>query len=115
MKIPAAIEDYVSGFPPSVQRRLRQLFQTIAKTAPESDATISYGIPTFVANGRKLVWFGAFKSHIGFYPGAAAIAAFKKELSKYKSAKGSVQFPSSEPLPLDLISRIVEFRVASRR
>jgi len=61
--------------------------------------------------GKKLVWFAAFKSHIGFYPGAAAIAAFKKELSRYKTAKGSVQFPLSEPLPLDLVSRIVKFRL----
>lgn len=107
---PATIDDYVSGFPRTVQALLRKVRQTIEKAAPDARETISYGIPTFVCNGKKLVWFGAFTSHIGFYPGAAAIAAFRKELSGYKTAKGSVQFSFDEPLPLDLIARIVKFR-----
>lgn len=109
-KPPATIDDYVSGFPRTVQVLLRKVRLTIEKAAPDAQAAISYGIPTFVRNGKKLVWFGAFTSHIGFYPGVAAIAAFRKELSGYKTAKGSVQFPFDEPLPLDLIARIVKFR-----
>lgn len=92
------------------QALLRKVRQTIEKAAPDAQETISYGIPTFVRNGKNLVSFGAFASHIGFYPGAAAIATFKKELPGYKIAKGSVQFPFDEPLPLDLIARIVKFR-----
>lgn len=106
----ATIDEYVGGFPRTVQSLLRKVRQTIEKAAPDAQETISYGIPTFVLNGKKLVWFGAFTSHVGFYPGAAAIAAFRKELSGYKSSKGSVQFPFDEPLPLDLIARIVKFR-----
>ena len=111
MSKPAAtIDDYVGGFPRTVQTLLRKVRQTIEKAAPDAQETISYGMPAFIRNGKKLVWFGAFTSHIGFYPGAAAIAAFRKELSAYKAAKGSVQFPFDEPLPLDLIGRIVQFR-----
>jgi uncharacterized protein YdhG (YjbR/CyaY superfamily) len=107
---PATIDDYVAGFPRTVQTLLRKVRQTIEKAAPDAQEAISYGIPTFVRDGKTLVWFAAFKSHIGFYPGAAAIAAFRKELSLYKTAKGSVQFPFDQPLPLDLIGRIVTFR-----
>lgn len=83
---------------------------TIRKVAPKATETISYQIPAFRLD-RILVWFAAHANHIGFYPGASAIAAFKKELSEYKSAKGSVQFPFDEPLPLSLIARIVKYRV----
>lgn len=107
---PATFDGYVGGFPRSVQTLLRKVRRTIETAAPDAQEAISYGIPTFVRNGKKLVWFAAFKSHIGFYPGAAAIGAFKKELSAYKTAKGSVRFPFDEPLPLDLIGRIVKFR-----
>lgn len=77
--------------------------------------TISYGIPAFALNGKKVVWFAAFKSHIGFYPGAAAIRAFKKDLSGYKTAIGSVRLPLDEPLPRVLIEKIVRLRVKSVR
>ena len=83
---------------------------TIRKAAPNAREEISYGIPTFILDGN-LVWFAAFKSHIGFYPGVSRIAAFRKKLSGYKVAKGSVQFPFDKPLPLALVSRIVKFRV----
>jgi uncharacterized protein YdhG (YjbR/CyaY superfamily) len=109
-KPPATIDDYLSEFPRAVQASLRKVRRTIEKAAPDAQEAISYGIPTFVRNGKKLVWFGAFTSHIGFFPGAAAIAAFRKDLAGYKTAKGSVQFPFDEPLPLDLIARIVKFR-----
>ena len=84
--------------------------RTIKKAAPRAQEKISYGIPAFTLNGM-LVWFAAFRHHIGFYPGAGAIAAFKRELSAYESAKGSVQFPHDAPLPLALVTRIVKFRV----
>ena len=107
---PKNIDDYVDRFPNDVQQLLEKMRLTIKKAAPKAKETISYGIPAFALDGN-LVWFAAFKSHIGFYPGAAAMVAFKKELSAYKGAKGSVQFPFDEPLPLALVTRIVKFRV----
>jgi uncharacterized protein YdhG (YjbR/CyaY superfamily) len=109
-KTPKNFDDYLDGFPKDAQQRLKQMRLTIKKAASKSKETISYGIPAFTLNGM-LVWFAAFKNHIGFYPRTSAIAAFKKELSGYKGAKGSVQFPFDKPLPLSLISRIVKFRV----
>jgi uncharacterized protein YdhG (YjbR/CyaY superfamily) len=111
VRTPADIDDYISGFPKDVQALLRKMRLTIGKAASNAEETISYNVPAFTLRGKKLVWFAAFKSHVGFYPGAAAIAAFKKELSPYKTAKGSVQFPFNAPLPLDLVSRIVKFRL----
>lgn len=101
---------YLERFPKNVQRLLQKMRLTIKKAAPQAKETISYGIPAFTLNGL-LVWFAAHKNHIGFYPRASAIAAFKKELSAYKGAKGSVQFPFDKPLPLALISRIVKYRM----
>jgi uncharacterized protein YdhG (YjbR/CyaY superfamily) len=109
-KTPKDFNDYSDRFPKEVQQRLQKLRLTVKKTAPQAKEKISYGIPAFTLNGM-LVWFAAFKNHIGFYPRTSAIAAFKKELSAYKGAKGSVQFPFDKPLPLPLISRIVKFRV----
>jgi len=83
---------------------------TIRNAAPGATETISYGIPAFKTS-RMLVWYAAFSNHIGFYPGAGGVAHFKKDLSGYKSAKGSIQFPFDEPLPLALVTRIVKFRV----
>jgi uncharacterized protein YdhG (YjbR/CyaY superfamily) len=103
-------EQYAHRFPRDVQRHLKTMRRTIHQAAPEAQETISYRMPAFKLK-RILVWYGAHAEHIGFYPGAAAIAAFKRELSAYKSAKGSVQFPFDEPLPLDLVSRMVKFRV----
>jgi uncharacterized protein YdhG (YjbR/CyaY superfamily) len=105
------IDEYISGFPKETQKALQQLRMTIKKAAPLADEVISYAMPAFRFNGM-LVWFGAFSTHIGFYPGASGIAAFKKELSVYKGAKGSVQFPLSNPLPVGLITKIVKFRLA---
>ena len=106
-----SFDDYMDRFPKDVQQRLQKMRLTVKKAAPKAKEKISYGIPSFTLNGM-LVWFAAFKNHIGFYPRTSAIAAFKKELSAYKGAKGSVQFPFDKPLPLPLISRIVRFRVA---
>ena len=104
------IDEYVSGFPKEVQTILEKLRATIKKAAPEAKETINYAIPTFTLEGN-LVHFAAFKNHIGFYPAPSGIEAFKKELSVYEGAKGSVQFPMDKPLPLSLVTRIVKFRV----
>ena len=109
-KTPKDFDDYVERFPKDVQQRLQKMRLAVKKAAPQAKEKISYGIPAFTLNGM-LVWFAAFKNHIGFYPRTSAIAAFKKELSAYKGAKGSVQFPFDKSLPLPLISRIVKFRV----
>jgi uncharacterized protein YdhG (YjbR/CyaY superfamily) len=109
--VPADFDDYVRHFPERTQTALRKVWSTIRKAAPRADETISYNLPAFSLSGKTLVWFAAFKSHIGFYPGAAALAAFADDLSTYKTAKGSVQFPLDRPLPLRLIDRIVRFRV----
>jgi uncharacterized protein YdhG (YjbR/CyaY superfamily) len=106
----ADFEEYARGFPVAVRRLLKTMRQTIREAAPGAEETISYRMPAFKMK-KILVWYGAHSGHIGFYPGAAAIASFKKELAVYKSAKGSVQFPFDQPLPLDMVSRMVKFRV----
>jgi uncharacterized protein YdhG (YjbR/CyaY superfamily) len=105
-----SIDDYIGQFPPEVQELLRTLRGVIAEAAPLATEKFSYQMPTFYLHGN-LVHFAAFKKHIGFYPTPSGIEAFKQELAAYKGAKGSVQFPFTEPLPYDLISRIVKFRV----
>jgi uncharacterized protein YdhG (YjbR/CyaY superfamily) len=110
MKTAKNYDEYARRFPKAVQQRLSRMRQTIKKAAPKAKESISYGIPAFKLD-RYLVWFAAFKNHIGFYPGVSGIAEFKKELSEYRSAKGSVQFPLDKPLPLALVSRIVKYRV----
>ena len=104
------VDEYIRTFPPDVQRILQKLRETIAKAAPEAGEKISYQIPTFTYKGN-LVHFAGYEHHIGFYPGSAAVEAFKKELSNYKTSKGTVQFPLDEPLPLPLVSKIVKFSV----
>jgi uncharacterized protein YdhG (YjbR/CyaY superfamily) len=104
------IDSYIASFPEETQKILEKLRATIREAAPEAKETINYGMPTFTLKGN-LVHFAAFKNHIGFYPTPAGIEEFKKELSVYAGAKGSVQFPIEKPLPLELISRIVKFRV----
>lgn len=106
-----SIDEYIATFPKEVQAILRELRETIKAAAPDAEEKFSYGMPTFFLNGN-LVHFAAFKTHIGFYPTPSGIEAFQKELSIYKGAKGSVQFPIDQPLPLHLISKIVRFRVA---
>jgi uncharacterized protein YdhG (YjbR/CyaY superfamily) len=106
-----SIDEYIAGFPSDVQAILEQIRQTVARAAPEATEKISYQMPTFFLNGN-LVHFAAYKNHIGFYPAPRAIEAFQSELSKYKGAKGSVQFPLNQPIPFDLIAKIVKFRVA---
>ena len=105
------IEEYIATFPADVQRILKKLRQMVRKAAPEAVEAISYQMPTFKLNGKNLVHFAAFKNHIGFYPTPSGTAAFKKEIARYKSGKGSIQFPLDEPMPYDLVTRIMEFRV----
>ena len=103
------IDKYIAGFPKGTQEILEELRATIRKVAPDAEETINYGIPTFTLKGN-LVHFGAYKNHIGFYPAPSGIEAFKKELSIYEGAKGSIKFPIDKPLPFDLIVKIVKFR-----
>lgn len=106
---PTDIDEYIAGFRMEVQVLLNRVRTTIRKAAPGAAEKISYQIPTFTLNGN-LVHFAAHQKHIGFYPGASGIGKFQRELSVYKGAKGSVQFPLDQPIPFGLIGRIVKFR-----
>jgi uncharacterized protein YdhG (YjbR/CyaY superfamily) len=106
----ASIDQYIALYPPAVQASLRGLRTTIKAAAPEATERISYRMPTFFL-GENLVHFAAYGKHIGFYPTPSGITAFMEELKGYKCSKGAVQFPLDKPLPLDLIHRIVIFRV----
>jgi uncharacterized protein YdhG (YjbR/CyaY superfamily) len=105
------MDEYIATFPEEIQKILEELRATIKASAPDAEERISYQMPTFALKGN-LVHFAAFKKHIGFYPTPSGIQAFKHELSIYEGAKGSVKFPIEKPLPLELISKIVKFRVA---
>lgn len=105
-----SIDEYIATFPAEIQQILQEIRATIQAAAPEAKEKISYQMPTFTLNGN-LVHFAAFKKHIGFYPTPSGTDAFQKELAVYKTAKGSDQFPLDHPMPLELIRKIVEFRV----
>ncbi|MES2554748.1 MAG: DUF1801 domain-containing protein [Bacteroidota bacterium] len=105
------IEQYNAAFPEEIVERMEQIREIIHKQAPEAVESISYGMPAFKLNGKPLVYYAGYKHHIGFYATPTGHTEFAEELSKYKQGKGSVQFPLDEPLPLDLIQRIVIFRV----
>jgi uncharacterized protein YdhG (YjbR/CyaY superfamily) len=104
------IDEYIATFPEPVQKTLQKLRQTIKDSAPEAKETVSYQMPAFKLNGI-LVYFAVFKNHIGFYPTASGISNFEKELTQYETSKGTIKFPIDKPIPLDLIRRIVTFRV----
>jgi uncharacterized protein YdhG (YjbR/CyaY superfamily) len=106
-----SIDEYIAAFPEDIQAILQELRSTIKAAAPDAQEKISYQMPTFDLKGN-LVHFAGYKNHIGFYPAPSGIEAFQQELAGYKSSKGAVQFPIGEPLPLELVSRIVRFRVA---
>jgi uncharacterized protein YdhG (YjbR/CyaY superfamily) len=106
------VNQYIAQFHPETQRLLLQVREVIIQTAPDAEESISYGMPAYKLNGKPLVYFAGYKNHIGFYATPTGHEAFKDELSKYKQGKGSVQFPITEPMPLDLIKRIVAFRVS---
>jgi uncharacterized protein YdhG (YjbR/CyaY superfamily) len=107
-----SIDEYIATFPADIQKILQEVRATIKAATPDAEEKISYQMPTFTLNGGNLVHFAAFKNHIGFYPTPNGIEAFQKELSVYKGAKGSAQFPLDKPMPLKLVRRIVKFRVA---
>jgi len=111
---PVTIEAYIAAAPEPARERLEWLRATIRAVAPEAVEAIKYRIPTFVL-GKNLVHFGAFKSHIGFYPTESGIVAFKEELRNFTTSRGAIQFPHDRPIPIDLVRRIVEFRVREIR
>ena len=108
--IPKTIDEYIASYPPHVQDRLNAMRQVVKRVAPDAEEKISYRMPAFTMKGM-LIYFAAHTNHIGFYPFTTALREFKKELSVFHTSKGGVQFPYKDPLPLDLIGRIVEFRV----
>lgn len=110
MKKVTTIDEYISLFPDDVQEILRKMRQIVRECAPMAQETISYAIPTFKLNGN-LVHFAAFKDHVSFFPTSSPREVFKKELSKYKGGKGTIQFPLGEPIPYDLVRKIVKYRV----
>jgi uncharacterized protein YdhG (YjbR/CyaY superfamily) len=112
MQKPISTDAYIASFPKKTQLLLKQVRVAIKEAAPKAEELISYGMPAYKLNGRPLVYFAGYEYHIGFYPTPSAIAAFKKELSIYKSAKGSVQFPLDKPMPVMLIKKMVKHKVA---
>lgn len=113
---PATVDEYIAGFSPDVQTVLRQIRATVRAVVPDADETIKYGMPTYVLNGN-LVYFAAFKKHVGFYGTSLEMGdgALKDELSVYAGPKGSLKFPLGKPVPLDLVTRLVEIRVKENR
>lgn len=107
---PANTDEYIAGFPREVQKHLQQIRATIKKAAPQAEEIISYGMPAFKQNGN-LVYFAAWKEHIGFYAAPTGNAAFKEDLKDYHVSKGAIQFPFDKPMPLQLITKIVKYRV----
>jgi uncharacterized protein YdhG (YjbR/CyaY superfamily) len=105
------IDQFIAKYTPEIQTILQKIRALIQKSAPGAEEAMSYGIPTFKLNGKNLVHFSAFKEHIGFYPTPSGIEKFKKELSTYEWAKGSVKFPLNKPIPYALIGKITQFRV----
>ena len=109
--IASSIDEYIADFPADIQEILQQVRSTIREAAPDAKETISYAMPTFTLHGN-LVHFAAYKNHIGFYPTPSGVEEFKERLSVYKGAKGSVQFPLTQPIPYELIKAIVLYRIA---
>lgn len=105
------VDIYIDQFPPDVREKLSEMRNVIKQNAPEANESFAYGMPAYKLNGRPLVYFAGFKNHIGFYATPTGHEEFKNELAGYKQGKGSVQFPIDEPMPLDLVKRIVQFRV----
>lgn len=108
---PKDINEYISAFPAEIQILLEQIRDTIKTSAPLAYEAIKYDMPAFIHNGKNLVYFAAFKNHIGFYPVPTGNIDWDQELSGYKTGKGSIQFPYNNPIPLDLITKVVQFRL----
>ena len=115
MTAPKNYREYASSLDAGARSSLGEIRETLAAALPKATETISYGLPAFEIDGKKLVWFAAFKKHVGFYPGSAAIAKFTNQLTRYKTAKGSVQFPYDSPLPRTLVSRMARYAAVARQ
>ena len=109
-RVPEDIDEYIEGFPNNVQKILQKIRKTIQKAAPDATEAISYAIPTFKLNGN-LIHFAAYKNHIGLYPAPRGVDEFKNDMARYEGGKGTARFPLDEPIPYDLITRIVKYRV----
>ncbi len=105
------IDEYIAQFPKNVSDVLQQLRHVIKESAPKAEETISYAMPAFKLNRRIVVYFAAYKNHVGFYPTSSGVKAFEKELTLYQHSKGTIQFPLNKPIPIDLVKKIVKFRV----
>jgi uncharacterized protein YdhG (YjbR/CyaY superfamily) len=110
MKKPATVDVYIQTFPLEVQKQLNEMRQVIRENAPEAEELISYSMPAYKQNGM-LVWFAAHSNHVGFYPRGSGIEEFREALKGYKVSKGTIQFPLDKPLPVELIAKIVQFRI----
>jgi len=106
-----SVDDYIQACPEHVRGRLEEMRRTIRKAVPDATEVIAYQIPTSRLRGRNLVHFAAFREHVGFYPTASGTEAFSEELAPHSTSKGTVRFPLDQPIPHDLVSRIVAFRV----
>jgi uncharacterized protein YdhG (YjbR/CyaY superfamily) len=111
----ATIDEYIASFPQDVQEKLRGIRTVIHRAAPDAEEAIRYGIPTFRLEGSNLVHFAAFRDHLSFFPTASGVEKFQKELSSFKLSKGTIQLPLNEPVPYDLVERIVRFRAEETR
>lgn len=111
-KASATVDDYIAEFSGEIRERLKLMRKIIKENAPEAKESIAYGMPAYKLNKKPLVYFGGYQNHIGFYATPSGHTKFNRELSRYKQGKGSVQFPFDKPLPVDLISEMVRFRVA---
>jgi len=107
---PKNIDEYMAGFPADVQEILQKIRDTIKKAAPKAEETISYKMPSFNLNGQSLIYFAAYKKHIGLYPVPSGDEEFHREISAYQAGKGTLQFPLNKPIPYELISKIVKLR-----
>lgn len=107
----ASIDEYIAGFPEETQKMLQQIRATIKSAAPSAEETISYAIPAFNVNDSYLVYMAGYKNHISLYPAPSGDEAFEKEMAAYRAGKGTVQFPLDKPLPLNLIKKIVKYRL----
>ena len=112
---PTTINEYIAGFPTDVQKILQKVRDTIRKAAPRAEETISYKMPTFNLDGRHLIYFAAYKKHIGVYPVPSGDEKFKEQIARYQAGKGTLQFPLDQPIPYTLIARIVKLRAKESR
>ena len=110
-----AVDEYIDAFEGDVRERLVSMRDTVRAVAPDAVESIAYGMPAYKLDGKPLVYFAGYAGHVGFYATPNGHEAFADEFASYKQGKGSVQFPHTEPLPTDLVGRVVEFRVAAIR